>query len=537
MRNSMSVNVFSLLLPLLVLAQAQAEDLPVSLSIDAVTVYPRGAEVTRSGSVSFPAGSHRLIFTSLPADLDPARLQLAVNDSAVRLGSLQLETLHAGDLVTAEEQRLQTELEALQDARTSITDEVAGANTQLKFLDSLASNAGSQSNGIDAGALSGLLTTLASASESARNVIRDANGRLRQLDKEIARKQFELTQVATRQQVSNSVTVNVDVDSARSATVSLLYPVPQAGWNWLNEARLDTAAASLDLQRKVSVQQTSGEDWDNVQLRISTARPSANTQTPQLGSLLVDFLEIMPLQAQRPMALSARDAAVEEVNVSGAYLSKMDLSATQYLVEFAVPGRVSVAADSQPRLLPVDQRRLPVQLVTRVVPDRDSSAYLEARFGWEDSVPLQGGIMQFYRDNAFIGRRGVADFLPGEDIRLAFGRDDRIRVNSKAVQEDSRDGGVLRRNAVDEHRVRYELENFHATAVMVEVLGRIPVAQNTAIDVEWLAGATPVDEENVDGNAGVVLWRVTARPGQVASINHFYRVSYPRDNQLQYQDN
>lgn len=59
--------------------------------------------MTRAGNANLPAGEHRLIIDNLPPGLDAARLRLAIANSAVRLGSLQLEEIHAGDLISAAE--------------------------------------------------------------------------------------------------------------------------------------------------------------------------------------------------------------------------------------------------------------------------------------------------------------------------------------------------------------------------------------------------------------------------------------------------
>src|SRR5690606_173135 len=99
---------------------ALAEDIELLLPIDAVTVYLSGAEVTRTATVNLPVGDHRLIMNDLPAGIDPARLLLSIEHHDVRLGSLQLETVHQGDLVSAEEQALQSELDELLDRKAAI---------------------------------------------------------------------------------------------------------------------------------------------------------------------------------------------------------------------------------------------------------------------------------------------------------------------------------------------------------------------------------------------------------------------------------
>ena len=520
-----------------------ADDLEVTSSIDSVTVFLNGAEVTRTGAVTIPAGDHRLIIQNLPAGIDPARLRLNVASEDIRLGTLQLEESHEGELVSDEERRIQAELDQLLYERQETADRVEAANTQLQLLASLADGSvGGQQTSLDIAELSALLQTLSSSSIQAREVIRDANRELAAKDQEIEQKRFELSQVATRRRTEQVLTVAVTAESSTATDVAVTYPVNQARWSWLYEARLDTENRSVELERKVSVAQGSGEDWTDVAVTITTARPNQNTQTPQLGSLLVDFY-----RPPTPMALESRAAGaadVEEVVVTGNFVRRsegftaaspeVEIQATQYLVNFEIPGRVSIAADRQPQILPIDQREGEVVLVTRAVPEADTNAYLEARFTLESAEPLQAGVMQFYRDGAFIGRRPVPSFQPQDEINLPFGQDERVRVEVFPEQEESRDGGTFRRTAVEDRRVRYQVTSFHSRPIELEVLGRIPVAQNEDIEVEFSDEATRFDEEDVEGNRGVLMWKRSAQPSVPIEIRHYYSIRYPQDERLQF---
>lgn len=521
-----------------------ADDLPLVTGIDKVTVFTRGAEVTRAGDITIPAGEHRLIIEDLPPGIDPARLQLGIDNSTVRLGNLQLEEIHEGGLVSEEEQRLQLQLEQLLDDRQQVTDEIESARTQLKLLDSLATGAvGGQQVSLAADELSALLETLASSSNQSRQVIRESNRQVQALDQEIEQVRFELSQVSTRQRSQQVLTIAVQASAAADSVVSITYPVARAGWSWLYESRLDTDSRELLLERKVSVTQTSGEDWDDVILVITTAQPNQNTQTPELSSLLVNFFRPRT-QMMRELSVApgapgraADSNEVEEVIVTGSFIRRSaGVEASAYMVNFTVPGRVTVAADSQPRILPIDQRGLEVELVSRAVPEFDSNAYLEARFLLEDTTPIQSGLMQFYRDGVFIGRRVVTDFLPGEEVSLAFGQDERVRVETRVVPQESRDGGTFRRTAIDDRRILYEITSFHNQAIELEVLGRVPVSQNEDINVRISGDATEADEVDVDGETGVLLWKRQAQPSQPVEIRHYYSISYPQDNSLEFQE-
>jgi uncharacterized protein (TIGR02231 family) len=522
---------------------SRADDLDVASSIDRVTVFLSGAEVTRTGTATIPAGEHRLIIQNLPAGIDPARLQLNIGNENVRLGTLQLDESHEGELVSEEERRLQAELDQLLFERQEIADRIEAANTQLRLLASLADGSvGGQQTSLDIGELSALLQTLSASSIDAREVIREANRELALKEQEIEQKRFELSQVATRRRTEQVLTVAVTAESAVTTEVAVTYPVNQARWSWLYEARLDTESRSLNLERKVSVSQGSGEDWSEVEVTITTARPNQNTRTPQLGSLLVDFYRPQPPIIMESRARSAVD--LEEAAVTGGFLSSSEdfaasapgvqVQATQYLVNFEIPGRVSVSADRQPQILPIDQRQGDVVLVTRAVPEVDTNAYLEARFTLDSDQPLQAGVMQFYRDGAFIGRRPVPSFQPQEEISLPFGQDERVRVEVFPEQEESRDGGTFRRTAVDDRRVRYQVTSFHASAIDLEVLARIAVPQNEDIEVEIDARATPFDQQDIDGNRGVLLWQLQAQPAEPVEIRHYYSIRYPEDERLEF---
>src|SRR5690606_10490198 len=375
---------------------------------------------------------------------------------------------------------------------------------------------------------------------AARSVIRDAERRLRALDEEIGQKRFELSQVATQartqQTLSISVAVDSTVNSAVDTSLAVTYPSASASWQWLYEARLDTETGYLELNRQASITQGSGEDWSAVALTVSTGRSDQNTQAPAPRSLLVDIYD--PQQANRELRMSAAPVAadsVEQVVVTGSFINNdAVVVASRYLVDYEIPGQVSIAADNQPQILPIDQRGMPVELAIRAVPELDTSAYLEAVFVLEDDVPIQAGAMQLYRDGAFIGSRRVNSFLPQEEVRLAFGKDERIRIVAQPDAENSRDGGIIRRNRVEDHRMRYTITSFHPQPVALEVLARVPVPGNDAISVEVSRDATAFSETDVDGDSGVNLWQVTANPGEPLELRHYYSVSYPQDMRLRY---
>ena len=70
-------------------APVRAADVSASSVVDAVTVYPDGATVTRLITVDLPAGDTTLIARDFPPGLDPASLRVeGESGAAVTIGSI-----------------------------------------------------------------------------------------------------------------------------------------------------------------------------------------------------------------------------------------------------------------------------------------------------------------------------------------------------------------------------------------------------------------------------------------------------------------
>lgn len=70
-------------------AQAQAAELDATSAVDAVTVYPDGASVTRVIAVDLPAGDNTLVASDFPLVLDPSSLRVdGEADSKFTIGAI-----------------------------------------------------------------------------------------------------------------------------------------------------------------------------------------------------------------------------------------------------------------------------------------------------------------------------------------------------------------------------------------------------------------------------------------------------------------
>jgi uncharacterized protein (TIGR02231 family) len=522
-------------------AAAKAEDIEATLRVDAVKVYPRTAAVTRRGQLSIPAGEHRLIVRGLPDPVDLGSLRVSAGSRELRLGGVELEKIVATELVSDAERALSARLSALEDQRAAVQDEIPTAETQLKLIDALAAVPGKGDENLlsRSANLPATLAAIAGGAAEARSSIRAAKISLRALDAQIAAAKAELDKVRTAKKSTTEVRATVFASAPLTTQISVEYRVNDAGWTWLYEARLDTLDESLSFARQASITQGSGEDWANAQVTVTTARPAADAGSPRVASLFVEL--------QDYFVSGGGGGELEEIIVTGSRIRGRRNSApqteeaprvtaesfaTEFVAEYRIPGRVGIGADRQARVYPVSEEMFEPELLARAVLPAGPDARLEAAFHYDGDLPIDAGRVQLYRDGAYIGAAALPLLLPGSDVRVPFGIDERIRIVVRDERTESGSRGLANRQSLEEQRRRYEVTSYHAAALPIEIIDRVPVPTESGIEVKVLDGATPPTLRDLDGKEGVYLWRFDGTPRHTETIRHYYSVRYPSDRML-----
>ncbi len=130
-----------LVLPLLATGALAAEVKGTS-RIDAVTLYPSGAEISRIGKVKIEKGEHTLLFADLPAEAVAASIRVEAKATGkLEIGSVDTRRVsvpRTDEAVAASERRrLEEAIEKLKDDRARLQATVLAAETQKKLIDNL----------------------------------------------------------------------------------------------------------------------------------------------------------------------------------------------------------------------------------------------------------------------------------------------------------------------------------------------------------------------------------------------------------------
>jgi len=516
-----------------------AADVETTSTVDAVTVYPDGASVTRVITVDVAAGDSTLVAKDFPLGLDVSSLRVE-GSAAGRLviGAIDAKPPRTAPPVNLPE--IDRRIEALRDQRVNLEDAIASATARRKFAERFAevSPAGLGEKG-EARPVAEWRAAFAAVGEEiavADAAIREAERKQRDVDREIARLEADR---ASKPPSKLEVRIDLAANAPTQATLKVTYAVRHARWVPLYDARLDTGAKdrkpAIELVRRAEILQTTGEDWSDVSLSVSTVRTARGGNAPDLSALIVQYPPALPpprlsaMDTARPRALAAAPAAPEAME-KRAEEQQATIEVGAFQTAFRVPGRVSVGTNEGSKSLRISSAMIAPDLAIRAAPVLDPTAFLEASFTQSEDAPLLPGKVSIYRDGMFVGAARMAAAGKDEQVRLGFGADDKVKVERAVVKRNEGSAGLIVTTAkTDERAFKTSIRNGHDFPVKIAITDQLPVSENEDILVEMLPSTTPPTATNVRDKRGVLEWAFEAKPGEVKDVNFAWRVRWPKD--------
>jgi uncharacterized protein (TIGR02231 family) len=538
----------------LYLAPALADEIRSELDLAEVTVNPRGAQLMRTGDVDLPAGTHEVVLDTLPQGILPASVQVdGVSSGDVEIGTVDVSriALDPEQQASGKRRSLQDELEALARDRARQERVRIDAEFRRATLERLTSGhgaapfAGGERPAMSPEQIGNLLLLTSRELSDISSIVLEAQRAIEQIGKreQVVRHQLEL--LATIPNARTRVAVQVSASAPARLTLSVKYTVADAGWRPVYDARLklpaDGKPAALNLVQRALVFQRSGEAWDGVALKLSTASVTGRTSSP--------VLEPVPI-APRPESMQAEQDALE--NLSDARGSRMLKSKTtaglaapstvrQRQVEtvnagfhavYSIAGRTSVPNSGALKSVRIGSRMIEPVIRVDTAPHVDPVGYLTGVFKVAGETPLLAGEVSLFRDGVFAGKSRMRQIAPGEEVELGFGRDDLVRVIRREVENTAGSSGIITEQSTLRRRYVTSLENLHTFPVQVHMTDRMPYSTHEEIIVDLLRETTKPSWTEPDNRRGIVVWDVALEPGAKSNITFGYSVVHPSQMKL-----
>ena len=270
--------LFTLVISYGLLAQSQID---INSVIKEVTVYRSNAQITRIADVTLNSGSTVLVFDNLPSKLNEESIQVEMSEE-VNIVAISSKLDHMKKLdISKEKSKLFERKRRLKDS-IEILNSIKGV--YLKEKQMILKN---QSIGGTQGVS---ISELNLAASFFRERLLDVEELIRNVDVKSLGLKHKLVDVSRQlmelsfKEFEPVMVLKVTVGTSNSLTsrVKLSYVVPNAGWTPGYDVRVKDIDHPLSLIYKAKVYQSTGEDWKDVQLTLSTGNPSISNQKPEL---------------------------------------------------------------------------------------------------------------------------------------------------------------------------------------------------------------------------------------------------------------
>ena len=537
-----------LLLPML--TQAADDATVVKSEIDRVTVFLKGAQVTRKAKVTLQPGTNELRFEDLSPGINPNSIQVAGNQKFTILS-----VNHRINFL--EEVDLSDDLELLQERRESLwfrmqqQERLIAVHTSEKNMILANKKISSEAQSLNVEDLVELSNYYRSRLREIEYTLLDIRKEKRSLSEQIGKVDRQLNELnSKRQQNKSEVTISVSSKIRTSANVEISYMVYQAGWIPLYDVRSENTNAPIELAYKSKVWQSSGYDWEDVKLKLSTGDPMRSNTQPSVKPWMLAFEDP---NAYRSFEYKERDKyfsstrsdsllslegqlgymdAPAPAGGAPAFGLVMDPNSTAALttmvsgsvnVEFDIEVKYDIPTDGKYYDVEIQQYSMPASYAWYAAPKFDNDAFLVARIAGWDQYNLLPGEAHVYHQGTFVGKSYLNPEVVSDSLELSLGRDKSVVVERKKIKDFSKNTTVGS-SSKTQLGLEISVRNGKGVPIRLTLVDQVPISSTKEIMVELQeAHGADYNEET-----GKLIWKLNLAPGATQSQRLIYTVKYPK---------
>ena len=529
------------LISVLTVSQLCAQD-PVWIknsSINEVRIFQNGATVSRSAHATLNPGMQEVVVDGLSPYINPQSITLKGTGDATILSVSYQQNYLQERKKSAEIMALEEQLDTLNFKIQQSQNKTSVINETILVLQANKS-VGGANNGVMADELEPVVNYFTKKMTELKEELLFNGSKEKKLREQSEKIKKQLALLNDKQnQPTGNIIVAVDAKSKTNATFEFSYAIASnVSWTSFYDLRAKNVNSPIEIDYKAKVTQSTGEDWNNVKLKLSTGNPSQGGTKPDLTPWYLNIytpvtveheMEYAPRPAMNLSMVQKKDENSESAAARGTAMWSVPVSVNENQLnsdfEIAVP--YSIPSNGRAYQVDIQHYSLAAEFNYVATPKLETDAFLTAKItGWED-LSLTPGPANVYFDGAYVGETIIDPASTNDTLPLSLGRDKRIIIKREKLKEFSSSklfGSTRQRDYTYEISVK----NGKAEPINIIIEDQVPVSQHKDIEVknQELSGA------DYNAETGMVKWKLTIPPSDTQKKKLSYSVKYPKDKQL-----
>ncbi len=534
----------------------------IKATLTEVTVYAQGAQMHHKANYSVNAGVTEIIIEGISAFIDPKSIQVKGTGDLVLLDTKfsfyypqPTNALNQGTSL-----KIKRDIQLLEDSLRVMDFDIRDIQDEINVLN--ASKSIIASNGMvrSIGKVNDSINLLKQTIEYYTLKMNELNKKIIVLEKKRQEKAFKkilmearLTDLQNYQnnngEIENNkspiprITITVSAKSAVTGKLNFSYVVSNAGWTPIYDLRSDASTGKIELTYKAEVFQSTGLDWDNIKLNISTNNPYVNKTKPTLNPWYIDY-NIYKSENKKGVMDKLQEVQITSqalFNRGYAYSEDMDdekniMGADQFTTvvhhlisaEFKIDLPYSIKSNNEKHMVLIKTANLDTKFKYYSVPKLDASVYLVAQMTKLDELQLVPGQANIFFDGSYIGETYIDPTTMDDTLNLSLGKDPSIVVKRTLLKKELKD------RVIGDKRERtfaysIEISNQKSSSIEIVIQDQLPITQNADINIE----SDNFAKGRFDERTGLLEWSFILKAKENKVIDYNFRVKHAKDKNLE----
>jgi uncharacterized protein (TIGR02231 family) len=501
--------------------------------LKSATVYRNGAELMHTARTTLRQGNNEVVIEDLSNNID-------IN--SIRIGSDGNVTILS---VEFSKEYLKPEIKSplirkLQDSLDIIHNELEKLSVLMKsdndLLDLLATNKkiGGTQSGMSVAELAKMMDYYKLKSLELRTELSAGKEKEDRLNKSIGRLDSQILEEDQKNtKTSGRLVLQLLSPLAGNVVFTVSYLTPTAYWNPSYDLRVDNINDPMKLVYKAKLVQTSGIDWKQVKLALSTSVPNEGGNAPILKTWFLRYADpdasgylyksntIQSNLAGTVPGVQLREVAVTSKKDLADYVSVNDNAMN---VTFDIDLPYDVPSNGKDQSVVLKEYAVPSSFKYYSVPKLDKDAYLLGEVADWEKLNLIPGEANIIFEGTYVGKSYIDPNSTQDTLNLTLGRDKRVVVKREKVVDYS---SVKFMGSNKKQVFTYEItvKNNKKEKIQMLLKDQYPISSTREIEEELLeSGGADVNKDT-----GVLTWKVELAPGESKKYRISYSVKYPKD--------
>lgn len=524
-----------LLFPINLFAQQQVK---TKATLESVTVYNNGAQLTHTGKVNLPAGTSEIVINNISGRVNENSIQVGVS-SGVTILSVQFNKDFLNtDVANPEIKKLGDSVKIVSNELIKTRNAKTIEEQTLILLDENRKSGGTNS-GTNVAELIKLADYYRTKNAEVRATIATLtitedkqNQKLNALQQQIAELRNNPNQQLGQLVLQLMAKENID------ANYNVSYVTPNANWIASYDIKAANISNPLGVVYKAAITQNTGLDWKKVKLALSTGNPNYNITAPVLNPWFVSTYSMQRQLAGRAsgVEIAKDDQMLREVVVTGYVKGKKaetpapstinnytSVNESQLGVTFNIDIPYDVNSDNKPHTVAFKEYEVPVNYKYYAAPKLSTDAYLLADVTDWEKLNLQAGNANIIFEGTYTGKSYIDPANILDTLSLSMGKDKKIII-TKEKQQDFSSTKFVGTNKKQVFTYLIKIRNTKKESIDLSLKDQYPLSTESDIEIELLENTgADVNKEN-----GMLSWQLKIAPNETKTIKLSYSVKAPK---------